>query len=87
MTAYYVVAEALTNIVRSARANRAEVVVDRRDDGLFIRVEDDGIGGADPLAGSGIEGLRDRVRALNGRFSLDSPAGRGTRLEVWLPCE
>lgn len=87
VTAYYVVAEALTNVARSARANRAEVAVERRDDGLFIRVVDDGIGGADPLAGSGIEGLRDRVRALNGRFLLDSPAGRGTKLKVWLPCE
>lgn len=87
VTAYYVVAEALTNVARSARARRAEVTVEGRDDGLFIRVSDDGIGGADPVVGSGIEGLRDRVRALNGRFSLDSPAGHGTRLEVWLPCE
>ncbi|MDQ3690581.1 MAG: sensor histidine kinase [Chloroflexota bacterium] len=87
VTAYYVVAEALTNVARSARANRAEVTIERRTDGLFIRVEDDGIGGADPLTGSGIEGLRDRVRALNGRFLLVSPTGRGTRLEAWLPCE
>jgi signal transduction histidine kinase len=87
VTAYYVVAEALTNVARSARARRADVTVEQRDQRLFIRVGDDGIGGADPLAGSGIEGLRDRVRALNGTFSIASPAGRGTTLEVWLPCE
>jgi signal transduction histidine kinase len=86
VTAYYVVAEALTNVARGSRAHRAEVTVERQQNDLFIRVADDGIGGADPLAGSGIQGLRDRVRALNGRFSLDSPAGAGTRLEVWLPC-
>lgn len=86
VTAYYVVAEALTNVARSSRARRAEVTVERHEDDLFIRVADDGVGGADPLVGSGIEGLRDRVRALNGRFAFDSPAGRGTRLEVWLPC-
>ena len=86
VTAYYVVAEALTNVARSARARRASVTVERRDDGLRIEVRDDGIGGADAAAGSGIEGLRDRVRALNGRFAITSPAGRGTSVEVWLPC-
>lgn len=87
VTAYYVVAEALTNIARSARATRAEVTVERTDGGLVIRVADDGIGGADTLGGSGIEGLRDRVRALSGRFTFVSPPGGGTRLEAWLPCE
>jgi len=87
VTAYYVVAEALTNVARSARASRVEVMVERVEAGLSIRVHDDGVGGADPQAGSGIAGLQDRVRALNGRFSLDSPAGQGTKLEVWLPCE
>lgn len=86
-TAYFLVAEALTNVARSARAQRAEITLERGNDGLVIRVRDDGIGGADPLAGSGIQGLRDRVRALNGRFSIDSPAGRGTTVEAWLPCE
>jgi len=87
VTAYYVVAEALTNVARSARASRAWVMVGRDQTGLSIRVHDDGIGGADPQAGSGIAGLQDRVRALDGRFSLDSPSGEGTTLEVWLPCE
>lgn len=87
VTAYYVVAEGLTNVARSARATRAEVTVERRDGGLAVGVSDDGMGGADPEGGSGIAGLRDRVRALNGRFQLHSPAGHGTRLDVWLPCE
>lgn len=87
VTAYYVVAEALTNVARSARAGRAEVTVERQGRQLRIRVRDDGIGGADPLGGSGIVGLQDRVRALNGSFRLDSPPAGGTQLEVWLPCE
>jgi signal transduction histidine kinase len=87
VTAYYVVAEGLTNVARSARATRAEVTVERRGDGLVVVVRDDGTGGADPAAGSGIAGLRDRVRALNGRFRLESPTGRGTEIDVWLPCE
>lgn len=86
VTAYYVVAEALTNIARSARASRAEVTLRRDGTGLAIVVRDNGVGGADPLGGSGIVGLQDRVRALNGRFRLDSPPGQGTELEVWLPC-
>jgi signal transduction histidine kinase len=52
-----------------------------------VEVRDDGVGGADPRAGSGITGLQDRVRALNGRFHLASPRGSGTSIEVWLPCE
>jgi signal transduction histidine kinase len=87
VTAYYVVAEGLTNVARSARATRVGVTVERRDGGLVVAVRDDGVGGADPRAGSGITGLQDRVRAMNGRFRLDSPRGAGTSLEVWLPCE
>jgi signal transduction histidine kinase len=87
VTAYYVVAEALTNVARSARAERAEVRLERRDDTLFIRVRDNGVGGADPGAGTGIAGLQDRVRALNGRFTIASPRGHGTTIEAWLPCE
>jgi signal transduction histidine kinase len=87
VTAYYVVAEGLTNVARSARATRAEVSVELSDGGLAVAVRDDGIGGAHPGEGSGIGGLRDRVRALNGRFEIDSPPGHGTELKVWLPCE
>jgi signal transduction histidine kinase len=87
VTAYYVVAEGLTNVARSARATRAEVTVERRDGGLAVGVRDDGVGGANPAGGSGIAGIEDRVRAMSGRFRLDSPPGRGTTLDVWLPCE
>jgi signal transduction histidine kinase len=87
VTAYYVVAEGLTNVARHAHATRAAVRVERRADGLTVTVRDDGIGGADSRGGSGITGLRDRVRALGGRLRLHSPRGQGTDLEVWLPCE
>jgi signal transduction histidine kinase len=87
VTAYYVVAEGLTNVARSAHATRGSVTVQRRDGGLSVEVRDDGVGGADRRGGSGITGLEDRVRALNGRFRLDSPRGSGTTMEVWLPCE
>ena len=87
VTAYYVVAEGLTNVARSARATRVDVTVERRDGGIAVGVRDDGIGGADATAGSGISGLEDRVRALNGTFRIDSPPGAGTTLDVWLPCE
>ena len=74
-------------MARSARATRVDVTVERRDGGLAVGVRDDGIGGADATAGSGISGLEDRVRALNGTFRIDSPPGAGTTLDVWLPCE
>ncbi len=85
-TAYYVVAEALTNVVRSARATRATVRIAGAGDGLAITVTDDGVGGADPSRGSGLLGMQDRVRALGGRLRIESPPGGGTRLEAWLPC-
>ena len=85
-TAYYVAAEALTNVVRSSRATRASVRVTRDPAGLQIDITDDGIGGADPSRGSGLLGIGDRVRALGGRLRVESPAGGGTTIEAWLPC-
>ena len=76
-TAYFVVAEALTNVVKHARANHADVKVDLEDGTLRIAVRDDGVGGARP-DGSGLVGLRDRLEALDGRLGIDSPLGRGT---------
>jgi signal transduction histidine kinase len=83
--AYYVVAEALTNAARHARASSVGVRL-RCDDGrLRIEVSDDGIGGADARSGSGLRGLADRVEALGGRLRLDSPAGAGTTLTGEIP--
>ena len=58
----------------------------RLDGHALVDVEDDGIGGADPAHGSGLRGLADRVRALDGTLAIDSPAGRGTHLHAELPC-
>jgi signal transduction histidine kinase len=83
-TAYFVVAEALTNVAKHARAEHAEVMA-RIEDGTFtVRVRDDGIGGARP-DGSGLVGLRDRVAALDGRLRIDSPADGGTLVAATIP--
>ncbi|XVQ08019.1 sensor histidine kinase [Spirillospora sp. CA-255316] len=84
--AYFVVAEALTNIARHSGAASAEVSLRRTVGSLRVLVRDDGKGGADPAGGSGLAGIRRRVAALDGTTRLDSPAGRGTTLEVELPC-
>jgi signal transduction histidine kinase len=83
---YYVVAEALTNVAKYARASAARVSVERADGELLVTVADDGIGGADGTAGSGLRGLADRVEALGGRLELRSPAGSGTTVRARLPC-
>ncbi|GIH15017.1 sensor histidine kinase [Rugosimonospora africana] len=84
-TAYRVVAEALTNVMKHARANRVQVRVGY--DGTVLRVEvvDDGIGGADLAGGSGLLGLTDRVRALDGDLVLRSAPGHGTSVSAVLP--
>lgn len=85
-TAYYVVSEGLTNVAKYAHATTAHVRV-RRDNGTaLVEVSDDGAGGADPLKGSGLRGLRDRVEALGGRFAVTSTQGRGTTIVAELPC-
>jgi signal transduction histidine kinase len=84
--AYFVAAEGLSNAAKHAGARHIGVRLELRDGALLVRVADDGRGGARP-SGSGIQGLETRVRALDGEMSLESPAGRGTRLEVSLPCE
>ena len=83
--AYFVVAEALTNVVKHARASQAQVTVQRSGGGLLVEVSDDGSGGATLDAGSGLRGLSDRVEALGGRLELYSPAPGGTLLRVELP--
>jgi signal transduction histidine kinase len=79
-TAYFVVAEALTNAAKHARCERAEVAVRLEDGSAVITVTDDGVGGADAAFGSGLRGLADRVSALGGELDLQSPPGGGTSL-------
>jgi PAS domain S-box-containing protein len=83
--AYYIVAEALTNASKHARASRVRVNVQRSDGRALVEVADDGVGGADQQRGSGLRGLRDRVEALGGELGLDSPDGAGTTLTAELP--
>jgi signal transduction histidine kinase len=84
--AYFVVAEALTNVARHSRADHAAVSVVRDDGVLLIEVRDDGVGGADAAGGSGLTGLRDLVGALGGTLVVDSPAGGPTAITAVLPC-
>ncbi len=86
-TAYFVVSEALANVAKYAHAERASVLVRREGDTLVAEIRDDGRGGADPAGGSGLRGLLDRVGALNGTLTVDSPPGAGTRIRACLPAE
>jgi signal transduction histidine kinase len=83
--AYFVISEALTNVAKYAGANEATVAVRRSDGHAVVEVRDDGVGGADPARGSGLHGLADRVGALDGSLSLDSPPGAGTILRAEIP--
>ncbi|SFG91482.1 Putative sensor [Streptomyces mirabilis] len=85
--AYFVVSEALTNVTKHARATRAEVTVERIGKVLRVNVTDDGSGGADGSAGSGLNGLAKRVGSVDGTFRVSSPAGGPTTLTAELPCE
>jgi signal transduction histidine kinase len=85
LAAYYTVTEALTNAAKHAQATVIDVTVDTGDGMLRIRIRDDGCGGADLAAGSGLVGLADRVEAIGGRLSVHSPPGAGTSLEATLP--
>jgi signal transduction histidine kinase len=83
--AYYVVAEAVTNVAKYAHASHATVTIGRANGTATVTVSDDGIGGADPTDGSGLRGLAARVEALNGRLEVDSPRGGGTRITAEIP--
>lgn len=85
VAAYYVVAEALANAAKHARASEVKVFACRADDRLQISVQDDGIGGAEMSNGSGLIGLKDRVESLGGSLRLRSPRGGGTSLHVTIP--
>ncbi|MFG2859684.1 sensor histidine kinase [Streptomyces sioyaensis] len=85
--AYFVVSEALTNIAKHAReATWAEVTVTRFGEILRVVIADDGVGGADPSKGSGLKGLAQRVRSVDGTFRMSSPMGGPTMMSVELPC-
>jgi PAS domain S-box-containing protein len=83
--AYFAVSEALTNVARYAEASHAVVRVEEHDGELVVAVDDDGIGGADPGAGSGLQGLRDRLAAAGGTLDIASRPGEGTQLRARLP--
>jgi signal transduction histidine kinase len=87
VAAYYVVSEALTNTTKHARASHAHVAVEQHDALLHLSIRDDGVGGADPAAGSGLIGLRDRVQALGGTIEVTSRPGDGTAILVELPLQ
>ena len=84
--AYFVVSESLANAAKHASASSVSVQIERLGDRLVVEVVDDGVGGAQVRAGSGLEGLADRVAALDGTFELRSEPGRGTRVRAELPC-
>jgi signal transduction histidine kinase len=86
VAAYYVVSESLANIGKHAQASSATIAVRRGNGQLVVEIVDDGIGGADSEAGSGLRGLADRVEALDGRLRVWTPHGGGTRVRAEMPC-
>ena len=85
--AYYIVSEAITNVTKYADASGVTVAIRRRNGTVMVTVADDGAGGADESRGSGLRGLTARVEALNGRLTVDSPPGAGTRIEAEIPLD
>jgi signal transduction histidine kinase len=86
LAAYFVVAEALTNVAKYAGASHAKVNVGRENGRLVVEVADDGVGGADPGNGTGLRGLADRLAVIEGRLEVDSPPGGGTTVRARIPC-
>ena len=86
LAAYFVVAEALTNVAKYASATHATVDVQRLNGKLVVRVADDGVGGADPDVGTGLRGLADRLAVIEGRLEIDSEPGKGTTITAKIPC-
>ncbi len=84
-TAYFVIAESLTNVVKHARARNARVAV-TGDTEVLIAISDDGEGGADVRAGTGLRGLQERVHSVGGRLVVSDRVPRGTLVEAMLPC-
>jgi signal transduction histidine kinase len=84
--AYFVVAESLTNVAKYAKAAHASVSVQRRNGHAIVEVRDDGVGGADPQAGTGLRGLAERLTIIDGRLEVVSPPGHGTTVRAEIPC-
>ena len=84
--AYFVVAEALTNVAKYAQAENVLVDLSRKHGEVVAVIEDDGVGGADIETGTGLRGLIDRLSALDGTLELGTPEGGGTRLIARIPC-
>jgi signal transduction histidine kinase len=82
---YFVTAEALTNVAKYAHADAASIALSIVDDCVRLEISDDGVGGADSSAGSGMSGLCDRVEALDGELTVDSPLGGGTTVTAEIP--
>src|SRR5262249_14183837 len=83
--AYYVVSEAIANVVKHAQASSIEVQLSTPDGVVLVEVADNGVGGADPSAGSGRRGLADRVAVLDGSLRVESPPTGGTRVVAEIP--
>jgi signal transduction histidine kinase len=84
-TAYFVVSEALANVAKYSQAEAVDIKLEQQNGSLELVVEDDGMGGADPMRGSGLRGLQDRVSVVNGSLDVYSPQGQGTRLMCRIP--
>jgi len=85
VTTYFVISEALTNAAKHSHASAVRVTVEPIDGDVRLSIDDDGVGGADPAHGSGLVGLRDRVEAIGGRLTVQSPPGGGTHVTAELP--
>jgi signal transduction histidine kinase len=87
LAAYFIVSESLTNASKYADAGEVRIRVTHEAETLLVEIVDDGCGGADPAAGTGLRGLADRIDSLGGRLDVDSPAGAGTRVSARLPLD
>jgi signal transduction histidine kinase len=85
VAAYYAVSEALTNAIKHGRPSNVHVAAGLENGILRLSVSDDGVGGADPAAGSGLIGLRDRIETLSGAMTVTSRPGEGTSISIALP--
>ena len=86
VAAYFLVSESLANVAKYAHASTVRISIAQRNGDAVVDIEDDGVGGADPARGSGLRGLSDRVQALGGTLTVESPPAHGTRIHAEIPC-